>query len=299
MDGQKLNGLNEQYVSCINKVQDYIESNIASELSLNVISDVANFSPFHFHRVFKAVMGESLFHFIQRTRLERAAGFLVKDGDMLISQIAAECGFLNQSVFSKAFKSYFGCSASDFRKTHSMDCIKATGFFKKQKDNTQKLEYSVKVEDLKDINVVYIRYTGPYKGDSALFSYLFEKLYRWADSKGLIHFPDTQAIVICHDNYDITQASKLRLSACVTVKKYFEADGEFGSMIIPGGKYGVGYFELDDTQYQQAWDLMYGQWLAGSRYRPDDRNSFELYPANDSEQNRKKKVLIHIPIKDF
>lgn len=299
MDMQKSKDLNGQYVSCINKVQDYIESNIASELSLNVISDVANFSPFHFHRVFKVVMGESLFQFIQRTRLERAAGLLIKDGQLHISRIAADCGFLNQSVFSKAFKNHFGCSASDFRKTHSSGCIKNTCYFKKQEKPIQKLDYTVRIEELQDINVVYIRYTGPYKGDSALFSYLFEKLYRWGNSKGLIHFPNTKAIVMYHDNYDITQAHKLRLSACFTVKSHFEPEGEFGSMIIPGGKYGVGYFELDDTQYQQAWDLMYGEWLISSRYRPDDRNSFELYPGNDSAQNRKQKVAIHIPIKDF
>ena len=279
----------------IKKIFESLDTNV----TFRELAEENNYSAFHFHRVFKAVMGESLFQFLQRTRLERAAGLLIKDGQLHISRIAADCGFLNQSVFSKAFKNHFGCSASDFRKTHSSGCIKNTCYFKKQEKPIQKLDYTVRIEELQDINVVYIRYTGPYKGDSALFSYLFEKVYRWGNSKGLIHFPNTKAIVMYHDNYDITQAHKLRLSACFTVKSHFEPEGEFGSMIIPGGKYGVGYFELDDTQYQQAWDLMYGEWLISSRYRPDDRNSFELYPGNGSAHNRKQKVAIHITIKDF
>ncbi len=65
--------LREEYISRINRVMDYIEVNIVQDLSLENLAEVANFSRFHFHRIFRAMVGETLHQFIQRIRLEKAA----------------------------------------------------------------------------------------------------------------------------------------------------------------------------------------------------------------------------------
>ena len=69
--------LREVYISRINRVIDYIESNIASDLSLEELADVAHFSSFHFHRIFRAMVDEPLNVFIQRVRIEKAAAKLI------------------------------------------------------------------------------------------------------------------------------------------------------------------------------------------------------------------------------
>jgi len=56
---------------------DYIEKNLSEKLTLEKLAGIANFSAYHFHRLFKAFVGETLFQFIQRVRLERAADVLV------------------------------------------------------------------------------------------------------------------------------------------------------------------------------------------------------------------------------
>ena len=68
---------NEEYVYRINKVIDYIQENLSSDLSLDQLAEVANFSKFHFLRIFYSMVGETLNQFIQRIRIERAADLLL------------------------------------------------------------------------------------------------------------------------------------------------------------------------------------------------------------------------------
>lgn len=115
MDLRK-NFLREEYKSRINKVQDYIESNVGEELSVIKLSEVANFSPYHFHRIFSVLSGETLYQYIQRIRLEKSANNLLANHKKPIADIAPECGFTNQASFARAFKKYFNISAGDWRK---------------------------------------------------------------------------------------------------------------------------------------------------------------------------------------
>ncbi len=71
--------INDEYKSRINNVIDYIESNLKSEMTLDKLADVANFSSFHFHRIFKTIIGETLNQFIQRIRIEKAAALLINN----------------------------------------------------------------------------------------------------------------------------------------------------------------------------------------------------------------------------
>src|SRR5436305_188409 len=105
-----------EYARRMNRVVDYIEEHLAEALDLQRLADVACFSPYHFHRLFHAWMGETLQAFVHRLRLERAAQLLVFDGLRSISEIALECGFSSAGTFARAFKAGFGVTASEWRK---------------------------------------------------------------------------------------------------------------------------------------------------------------------------------------
>jgi AraC family transcriptional regulator len=105
----------EEYVSRINRVIDYIEINIDIELSLENLAKVANFSRFHFHRIFRAMVGETLNQFIQRIRIEKAAAQLIVNPKKSITEIAFDCGFSGSATFARAFKETFQMSASEWR----------------------------------------------------------------------------------------------------------------------------------------------------------------------------------------
>src|SRR5204862_5239631 len=95
----------------------HIEVNLDGSLQLDDVARVACFSPFHFHRVFKGITGETLLDFVQRTRLERAAPALYLNKSASVIQIAMDYGYENPSSFAKAFKRHFGTSASQWRKS--------------------------------------------------------------------------------------------------------------------------------------------------------------------------------------
>ena len=155
------------------------------------------------------------------------------------------------------------------------------------------LSMKVEVKDVPEKHVAYIRHTGPYKGDSALFASLFGKLDKWASARDLIKPPDTQLLTIYHDSPDITDENKLRISVCLTVPEDTAVSGEVGKMTIPGGKYAIGHFEISVDQYGEAWDALFGDWLPESGYQPDDRPCYELY-INDPDEHPEKKHLVDI-----
>lgn len=261
--------------------------------------------------------GETLNHFIQRIRLEKAALQLAGNPEKSITEIALDCGFSGSAAFARAFREAFGQSASDWRKNRKMP-----GNDRKQHGNDWKVSFTssmyfsndthhitwrltmnskavdVNVMDFEPMTVAYVRHVGPYKGDVELFGRLFEKLMTWAAPRGLLSNPDVKTLIVYHDDPDVTHEDKLRTSVCLTVPAETEVSSDIGKMEIPGGAYAVGHFEILPDEYQDAWDSMCGGWLPGSGYQPDDRLSFEQCLNNPEEHPEGRHIVnICIPVK--
>ena len=321
----------KEYQARINRVIDYIDGHLDEQLSLEKLSEIANFSPYHFHRIFSAMMDETLNRFIQRLRLERAASRLVSNPKLSITEVAFEFGFSGSASFARSFKEYFGKSATDWRidklsadskncklnskagqpvdkdrqatevnflysylssQTHNKWRIEMT------RDNATVLSADVEVKELPDIEVAYVRHIGPYAGDAKLFEGLFAKIMTGAGPRGLIRFPETLIMSVYHDDPNITDEAKLRTSICITVPKETKSDGEIGRMKIAGGTYAIARFEIFSNQYPEAWQSIYGGWLPDSGYQPDDGAPFEIY-RNDPREHPEGKCLVDIcvPVK--
>jgi AraC family transcriptional regulator len=107
----------QEYAERIRAVLNYIDTHLAEEMSVETLAGVACFSVFHFHRLFTAMMGESLSAYIRRLRLEWAANNLEAYREMSVTEIALNCGFSSSATFARAFKQHFGLSASAWRNT--------------------------------------------------------------------------------------------------------------------------------------------------------------------------------------
>ncbi len=161
-----------------------------------------------------------------------------------------------------------------------------------------KKSLKVDVNEVPQMHVAYIRHIGSYKGDTELFGRLLNRLFTWAGARDLLNFPETKVATVYHDNPDVTDEDKLRTSVCITVPEDTKVDGEVGKMTIPGGKYAIAHFEIDDTEYEDAWNALYGTWLPGSGYRPDDRPPFEMYLNDPKEHPHHRHVVdIYMPVK--
>lgn len=302
-----------EYTSRINKAYDFIEKNISRPLSLAEIADAANFSRFHFSRVFLAMTGETVFQFILRVRLEKAAGMLLASPFRSVSEVAIDIGFTDLSVFSRNFRAYFKVTPSKYRKLKKEQSnLSQTDSNNQQTPHeplpyfcfesktikwrsTMKLNKSIEVKDLPEMTVAYIRHTGPYQGDAQLFERIWNRLFSWAGPRGLIGGPGFNSLVVYHDDPNVTVEDKLRMSVCITVPPETKVEGEVGKMQIETARYAVARFELSSSQFQEAWSWLYGEWLPVSGYQPDDKPCFEMYPKEP--ENGLFTVDICIPVK--
>jgi len=298
-----------EYVGRVNRVMDYIQANLSGDLRLNTLAQVASFSPFHFHRVFKSVVGETLNDFIRRVRVSTAATRLLSNPKLSITDVAVGCGYSSSSAFAREFRNAFGMSASEFRrggrdtarKIRQLERNNGQAEGKMQKDRMADATYtpdnssarrnlmklSVEVKQMPEWNVVYARHIGAYNkvGEA------FERIFKWAGARGLVRFPETKSLAVYHSP-EVTDVSKLRSDACLTVPPGTKGDGEIGTMKVPGGLFAVAHVEIDVTQFGEAWDKLM-EWMPTSGYQPDDRMCYELY-LNDPDTHPEKKWQVDI-----
>ena len=157
-----------------------------------------------------------------------------------------------------------------------------------------RLKYKVEVKEMPELHAAYVRHIGPYNqiGEA------MQRMFKWAGARGLLRFPETQSLVVYRDSPQTTETEKLRSDACITVPKDAKVDGEVSLMTIPGGKFAVGHFEIDATQFGEAWDALLGEWMSSSGYQSDGRMCYVLY-LNDPQTHPEKKFIVDIcePVK--
>lgn len=289
------------YVEGIARVMAYVHDHLDGDLRLATLAGVAGFSPYHFHRVFRAIVGETLHDFVRRTRAQAAARALVQRPELPISEVARSCGYSSPAVFAREFRHHFGLTATRYRQASNIG--QAEGKLRKAaapemeyaratfgaKERSQAMEATFEIKEIPAMHVACVRHVGPYNriGEA------FERLMAWAGPRGLLRFPDTATLAVYHDSPEDTHASELRSDACVTVPRGTEVDGEVSTMEIPGGLFAVGHFVLDHTEYAAAWDRLMGEFLPESGHQPDERLCYELY-RNDPAQHPEGKHIVDI-----
>lgn len=294
-----------EYERRINRVIDYVQAHLADDLTLERLAGVAAFSPFHFHRVFAAITGETLSDFIRRVRLERAAGALISLPETSILEIAFRYGFSSAATFARAFRAHFGMSATQWRSGGGQqwrDLRQRQGKRDKPKRNPGQAERKnrkatvkrighhasmvqegfamrVEIREIPSYRMAYMRHVGPY-GTSGAISALWASLSRWIRSRDL-QLGGLLTVGIGHDAPGIVAPEKLRYDAGVIVRGDFKADRAVNVTDLPGGKYAVARFQGSAAVITDAWARLYTVWLPASGYQPDDRPRLELRRDHD------------------
>ena len=311
--------MRDEYVQRINRVMDYIEKNMDARLTLEGLAKVANFSSFHFHRIFGAMVGETLNRYIRRIRIEKSATLLIQHPQKTVTEVALDCGFSGSAPFARAFRETYGMSASQWRNKGFMEHCRVEekrycdnsgavydsvllGFdpniraHRWQLSGPELSPVTVEVRAVPDLPVAYVRHIGPYQGQVEVFQRIFEALMKWAVPRGFTEHQEMQILAVYHDNPQLTDEEKLKVDACITVPKGTHIGGGVGYSVLSGGLYAIGHFKLRDDEYGAAWQAMVGGWLPESGYLPDDRLCFECYPGGEVEGSETHLVNIHIPV---
>ncbi len=296
--------LTEEYRARVNKALDYIEQRLAEPLTLEDLAEAANFSKFHFNRLFHSIVGETPFRFVQRLRLQKAASMMVANRNLTVTDVAFACGFSDISVFSRNFRKHYNISATEYRKekTRKSNISQINSNPGQQESrpsvyicpelNTVKWRTNMKqnkgveVKVLPRITVAYVRNIGPYDGNRELFGELRDRLFAWAGARGLIGSGSDFNFIVCyHDDPNVALGDKLRMSLCITVPPDTPVSGEIGKMEIEAGSYAVARFEMRGEDFAAAWDWLYGRWMPASGYQPADGPYFEKFAGPPDDGN--------------
>ncbi|WEF32796.1 AraC family transcriptional regulator [Pseudoduganella chitinolytica] len=284
----------DEYARRMTRVLNYIDQHLDEPLELAQLADVANFSRFHFHRVFHAWMGETLGDYARRRRLEKAAFRLSCGPTESVLETALATGFGSGEAFARAFKTRFGCTPSEWRRdTPRRLAAQALGRHSNpdqllgNPDQAGPLPMSdddvsnnirenptmeVVITDLPAVRVAYFRHIGPYGPGISVFWRTV--VAPWMQSRGL---EAPLCIGIGYDDPGMTPADNCRYDACVALPEDFTDTGSADIATLPGGRYARAAFTGQPAGIADAWTWLTRNWLPSSGLQCDDRPCLEIF----------------------
>ncbi len=303
------------YEERVNRVLDYVTQQLDGDLSLKKLASVSHFSPFHFHRIFLGITGETLNSFVKRARLERAAQLMKAAPGRRITDIALDAGFAGLAEFSRAFKAHFGINASAWDRRAPLEkskICKAPGelvLYSVEELERQKkaLGLRVRIGKLDRCRYVYIRIFDAFGNERVMGAY--HSLVNWLAQRQT-DLSDVVMIGMSQDDPTITPAEKYRYDMGVAFPKSAGDQGIVGeilksrrragrSLVMPNRaeceSFGltVRDFEAeavavlhcvgDISAVSYAWQYLFRIWLPGSGYQPANMPAFEVFVRTPEE----------------
>jgi AraC family transcriptional regulator len=298
----------KEHVARVNNAILYIENNLSEKLMLNDIAEKAYFSPFHFHRIFSLVVGETVNNFIIRKRIEKAASFLIHQKDTPVTTISETVGFTSLSSFSRAFKKFYGVSPVEFKELSPNKFSKickteskkgqVTVSFEQYICNINnsikwfKMKAKVSVQNVEELQMAYISH----KGEMEKIGEVFNRLIQWAAPKGLMNQDNLRLLTVYHDSPKITSPDNIRSSIAIVLNSKTSVEGEVSLKTMNPGKCIVSRFEITPNEFQQAWESNF-VWMSENGYKKGDKDPFEIYYNNCQEHPENKFIVdLCIPI---
>ncbi|MDA4845636.1 AraC family transcriptional regulator [Hoeflea poritis] len=281
-------GQRNRYEDRVLRVIAYIHDHADTDLSLDTLADVACMSRFHWHRVFRAMTGETVAGAVRRIRLHKASLQLIATDDP-VSSIADRFGYPNLASFTRAFTAEKGLSPSAFRekrKSARLELLKSRG-----SDNM----YPVKIEKCPELTIAAVAHKGPYQGLSAAF----EKVVRIFFSRGLL---DQWAgmVALYHDDSDMVPETELRAHAGVILARPDgfprDIDG-LDIMPVAASRYAIVEHKGPYMTLHDAYQWFFGTWLPASDIELRDAPLVEFYVNNPRDVSPEDlRTDIRIPV---
>ena len=273
------------YQQRIRLVLRHIEQHLDARPDLEELARIACFSPYHFHRIFSSIVGESVAAYVRRLLLERAAMQLGHSPES-VTQIALGAGYDSVDAFTRAFRAHLGMLPSEYRRRQGH--LEAA----RRRDITRPLFYheiphlppmEVRIETFAPRLVAAVRHTGPYDDSGPAW----ERLCGVLGAHGMLSGASV-AFGVSHDNPDITAPKKCRMDACVSLPAGL---GENSVSLRPllqheeiflrhiGGEQEYAALRIKGpySLLHPAYRSLFGMWFPQSGREPDNDPGFEIY----------------------
>jgi AraC family transcriptional regulator len=276
----------------MNKVVQHIESNLSAGINISELAKLACYSEFHFHRLFRSYVGESVYAYRKRLLLERAIKLLLYSSDS-ITDIAFKSGYDNQASFNKAFKNLYSYTPSQVRKQSvALQPLKI--------ELRQNMTIKPEIKTIKDINVISARETGSYPEAAPK---AWGRVMKFAYGNRLMN-KEVRSIGISHDDPSVTAPEQIRYDACVDIDADLKSpdlknNDNLEKKTIAAGKYAMFLHKGAYENFAQTYSYIFNDWLPENDYQvSDDKTCFEIYLNRDPRKTKPEnlKTEIYIPL---
>ncbi|TDR82257.1 AraC family transcriptional regulator [Paludibacterium purpuratum] len=282
----------QAYVKRFNRVFDYIDQHLDEDLSLDLLSQVANFSKFHFQRQFTDYCGISVSRYIQLMRMKRASYRLAFNPPERIIDIAFEAGFENPESFTRAFKQLFGQTPSQFRAHPAWEdwCQRY-----RQHRRQRPMNMAVTIVEHPTLQLAVLEHLGP----PPLVNESVRRFIEWRMQSGLAPTEHCRTLGIAYDNPDTTPPEDFRFDIASTVEAPIPANPH--SVInktLPGGRCAVLRHTGSHESLGESVYYLYCDWLPQSGEELRDFPLFFHY-LNFLPETPEHLLMtdIHLPLK--
>jgi len=256
-----------RYRDRVARVIDYIHANPAAQLDNNTLADVAHLSPYHWHRVYRAITGETAVATVRRCRLHRAAGELVRT-EHSIAEIGASVGYPELPSFTRAFKSFYGVAPGQFRLLQQtpepLVAVAASG-----SSGTG----SVEIVERPATRVIGL----PHRGDYRQIGATFDRVLAACSVAGITGVAANAVGVYFSDPHSLLNEDELKSFAGVAVAAEVDLPPALSSWSVAGGRYALFTHIGPYPALEQSYMWLYSHWLAESGCSLRDVPCCELY----------------------
>lgn len=285
-------GTRSFYEQAVQQAVEHVIAHLDDALDLRRLARIAALSPFHFHRVFRGLVGETPLELHRRLRLERAAWTLCSD-DSPVTTIAFAAGYETHESFTRAFRAHYACAPSELRRRGHRDDPGCTGsvrvelaarsgiHFRADGAGAACVQLIHAVPDLEvalterpALRLAALSHVGPYHRISDAFAHLVQLV---AVAGPLA--PDTAMIAIYHDDPETTPPSELRADAAIVLSPEATVPAGVREQRLPAGRFACTIHVGPSTHLGDTWARFLGAWLPHSGQRMRDGVSYELHRA--------------------
>jgi AraC family transcriptional regulator len=259
------------YASRLERVFRWLADHLDDAIDLARLADVACMSPYHFHRIYHSMRGETVTDTVRRLRLHRAAVELIT-GELPVQRVARRAGYGSQEAFTRAFKAAYGVPPARYRASFAP--IPHAGRSEDAMDTA--VIYEAVIRQVPTIRVAALPHRGPYM----MIGNTFERLSVMAAGLNLFG-PETRSFGIYYDDPAVTPTDAHRADACITVPDGWTPGGELELREIRGGRYAVTLHVGPYAELEHQYRWLYSTWLEQSGEEPADAPCIEAY-LNDA-----------------
>jgi AraC family transcriptional regulator len=274
------------YEKRIHRVIDHIHSNPSGNLSLDALAEVAALSRFHFHRVFRAVMGETAAQSVRRIRLHRASVALAQSETPLI-RVATDVGYPNLASFSRAFADTYGTTPLAFRNRGELRP------FSRQTQPELTIMYPIEIRTEAPRRLAAVPHKGPYHE----INRAFQNLSTTMAQRGLFGHAG-HMVGVFYDDPQSVAAADLRSHAGFEMTGKIQLDPPLDTVTLDGGRHAVLIYTGPYAGLPAAYDQLFGVWLPASGEDVADVPSFEIYLNSPMDTAPEDLITeLHLPLK--